>query len=196
MTPSTYQASDYEGWQLLVPPLYDVIWSAVALAIIVIPLMYFALPKLTAILDERSEKIEGGLKEAERAREEAKVAEARMQRELGEARRESAQTRERAQEEAKEIVAEARTNAQAEAARVLAAAERQIEAERQQAQISLRADVGMLATELASRIVGESVKDQALQSRVIDRFLDDLEADESGSRAAVGGAAAESGQEA
>ena len=59
---------------------------------------------------------------------------------------------------------------------MLTGAQRQIEAERQAAQISLRADVGMLATELAARIVGESVTDQALQSRVIDRFLDNLEA--------------------
>ena len=34
----------------------------------------------------------------------------------------------------------------------------------------------MLASELASRIVGESVTDRALQSRVIDRFLDELDA--------------------
>ncbi|ROR73792.1 F0F1 ATP synthase subunit B [Bogoriella caseilytica] len=195
MSSEVHASSQYEGWQLLIPPFYDVLWSAVALVIIV-GVLWKSLPKIQATLDERAEKIEGGLREAERAREEAKLADERMQRELGEARRESAQTRERAQEEAKQIVAEARANAQAEAERVLAAADRQIEAERQQAQISLRADVGMLATELASRIVGESVKDQALQSRVIDRFLDDLEAEQSGSGATVGGSAGTTGQEA
>ena len=41
---------------------------------------------------------------------------------------------------------------------------------------SLRAEVGTLATELASRIVGEALADSARQSRVIDRFLDELEA--------------------
>ena len=40
---------------------------------------------------------------------------------------------------------------------------------------SLRAEVGTLATELASRIVGESLADQARQSRMVDRFLDELE---------------------
>jgi F-type H+-transporting ATPase subunit b len=51
----------------------------------------------------------------------------------------------------------------------------QIQAERQQALTSLRAEVGTLATELASRIVGESLTDEARQSRMVDRFLDELE---------------------
>src|SRR6478736_39799 len=51
----------------------------------------------------------------------------------------------------------------------------QIEAERQQAVTSLRAEVGSLATALAGRIVGESLEDEARQSRVVERFLADLE---------------------
>jgi F-type H+-transporting ATPase subunit b len=40
---------------------------------------------------------------------------------------------------------------------------------------SLRAEIGSLATELASRIVGESLADTARQGRMIDRFLAELE---------------------
>ena len=53
----------------------------------------------------------------------------------------------------------------------------QIEAERQQAVTSLRAEVGALATTLAGRIVGESLDDEARQSRVVERFLADIESD-------------------
>ena len=49
-----------------------------------------------------------------------------------------------------------------------------------------------LATELASRIVGESLADSARQSRVVDRFLDDLES----GAAEVEAAAATTGGEA
>ena len=45
----------------------------------------------------------------------------------------------------------------------------------QQALNALRAEVGTLATELASRIVGESLADEARQRRMVDRFLDELE---------------------
>ncbi|MFH5824078.1 F0F1 ATP synthase subunit B [Georgenia sp. AZ-5] len=160
----------------LLPASYDILWSAVCIAIIAFFLVRYAVPRLTAMLDERAAKIEAGLQQAERAQEAAAAAEEQIAAELGQARREAASVREQAQAEAKEIVAEARAKAQAEADRVTETAARQVEADRQAAQISLRTDVGMLATELASRIVGESVRDQALQARVIDRFLDELEA--------------------
>jgi len=160
----------------LVPAGYDILWSLVCLAIIGFFLVKYAVPRLTSMLDERAEKIETGLKQAEQAQQAAADAEERIAAELAQARRDAAEVREHAQAEAKTIVTEARTKAQTEADRVTENAARQIEADRQAAQISLRADVGMLATELASRIVGESVSDHALQSRVIDRFLDELEA--------------------
>ncbi len=69
-----------------------------------------------------------------------------------------------------------REQAQSEAARIVEHAHTQIEAERQQALTSLRAEVGLLATSLAGRIVGESLDDEARQSRVVERFLTDLEA--------------------
>ena len=65
--------------------------------------------------------------------------------------------------------------AQAEARRITESAQQQIQSERQQALIALRSEVGTLATDLASRVVGESLTDEARQSRVVDRFLDDLE---------------------
>ena len=64
---------------------------------------------------------------------------------------------------------------QAEAKRIVEHGKAQIEAERQQAITSLRAEVGTLATGLAGRIVGESLDDDARQSRVVERFLTDLE---------------------
>jgi F-type H+-transporting ATPase subunit b len=65
---------------------------------------------------------------------------------------------------------------QSEAARIVEHARAQIEADRQQAVISLRSEVGTIATELAGRIVGESLEDEARQSRVVDRFLAELDA--------------------
>ena len=73
------------------------------------------------------------------------------------------------------IIEEMRTKAQEEAARITATAQAAIEAERQQAITSLRNEVGSLATELASKIVGEALDDQVRQSRIVDRFLSDLE---------------------
>jgi F-type H+-transporting ATPase subunit b len=40
---------------------------------------------------------------------------------------------------------------------------------------ALRNEVGALATELAGKIVGEALDDQVRQSRIVDRFISDLE---------------------
>lgn len=164
-----------EGIDILLPAWYDIIWSLVVVAIIAIPLLKVVLPKINATLDERAEKIEGGIRAGEQARAEAAQLRASFDEEIANARKEAAAIREAASAEGKQIVAEAREKADAEARRISANAQRQIEAERQAAEISLRTDVGMLACELASRIVGESLQDGDMQSRVIDRFLADLE---------------------
>lgn len=91
--------------------------------------------------------------------------------------------REEAREQGAQIIAEMRERAEAESRRIMEGAQAQIEAERQQALASLRAEVGSLATELASRIVGESLSDTARQSRMVDRFLADLEERPAGTRA-------------
>lgn len=68
-----------------------------------------------------------------------------------------------------------RGQAQAEATRITEAAHRQIEAERSQAAASLRGEVGRLSTDLASKIVGESLHDETRQRGIVDRFLAELE---------------------
>ncbi|QCB94288.1 F0F1 ATP synthase subunit B [Cellulomonas shaoxiangyii] len=163
------------GIQLLLPAGYDIFWSIVVLVGIAVPFYRYVLPKFQAVLDERTRRIEGGIALAETAQAEAAAALAENQQLLADARAEAARIREEARAEGGQIKAEARAQAQAEAARVVENAQRQIEAERQQASVSLRADVGALATQLASKIVGESLEDEARRSRVVDRFLDDLE---------------------
>jgi F-type H+-transporting ATPase subunit b len=133
------------------------------------------LPRIQQTLAERTEQIEGGLAKSEEAQSEATALLDQYRQQLAEARHEASRLRADAQEQGAQIIADMREQAQAEARRVTEAAQAQIEAERQQALISLRAEVGTLATELASRIVGESLTDQARQSRMVDRFLSELE---------------------
>jgi len=164
-----------KGIALFFPPLNELVGSTVALAIIAIVFWKKVLPVFTRILDERTAKIEGGIAKAEQAQAEAQAALEEYSAQLAEARVEAAHIREDARSEGQAIVADLRVKASDDASRILANAERQIEAERKQAVISLRSDIGTLAAELASHVVGESLSHSAAQSRVIDRFLDDLE---------------------
>lgn len=168
-----------EGQNPFLPASYDIFWSLVCIVIIGLYFYKKLLPTVTKMLDERSAKIEGGIARAEQVQAEADAALAEHRRELEEARQEAARIRERAQEEGVQILAESRVRAQAEADRIVQNAQRQLEAERQHAIVSLRSEVGTLATDLASRIVGESLLDDARRTRVIDRFLEELDAEAS-----------------
>ena len=89
-----------------------------------------------------------------------------------------ARIREEAREQGARSSPSCAAQAQAEAARITESAHKQIEAERQQAVVSLRGEVGRLSTDLASRIVGESLQDETRQSGIVERFLAELEAGE------------------
>jgi F-type H+-transporting ATPase subunit b len=159
----------------LIPTGPELIIGAICFIVVFGMLGKILLPRIQQTLAERTEKIEGGLARSEEAQAEATALLEQYRQQLAEARHEAARMREEAREQGAQIIAEMREQAQAEARRVTESAQAQIEAERQQALISLRTEVGTLATELASRIVGESLADEARRSRMVDRFLGELE---------------------
>lgn len=172
------------GISTVLPPLKDIFWSAIVVLVILLVLNRYALPRIYAMLDARTAKIQEGIADAEKAKSDLAAAGRERDDILRAANQEAHGIREKAGEDAQRIIAQARTDAQAEATRVAETAQRQIEAEKQAAQISLRSDVGLLATELAEKIVGEHLTDTALTTRVVDRFLDDLEKETVGTEVA------------
>ncbi len=163
----------------LVPNWTEVIVGAIGFFIVFFALWKVLLPRITKTLEERTDAIEGGLKRAEESQAEATRLVEEYQAKLADARHEAARMREEAREQGAAIIAELREQAQTEARRITEAAQSQIAADRQQAFASLRAEVGSLSVQLASKIVGESLQDEARQSRVVDRFLSDLDASQS-----------------
>ena len=159
----------------LLPSWPEFIIGTILFVLVFGALAKFLLPRAQQTLAERTELIEGGLARSEEAQAEANQLLEQYREQLAEARHEAARLREEAREQGAQIIAEMREQAQVEARRVTEAAQAQIDAERQQALTALRAEVGTLATELASRIVGESLADQARQNRIVDRFLAELE---------------------
>ena len=159
----------------LVPHTAELIVGFIAFSLLFLVLRKAVVPKFEKAFSDRTNAIQGGIERAEKAQLEAQRALAQYNEQLSSAREEAQTLREEARVQGAAIVEELRAKAQEEAARITAAAHASIEAERQQAVTSLRNEVGALAVELASKIVGEALEDQARQSRIVDRFLDDLE---------------------
>ncbi|WP_084772239.1 F0F1 ATP synthase subunit B [Nonomuraea candida] len=164
-----------EGGNPLMPHDYELVVGILSFAVVVFVVGRMLVPRIQKTLAERTDAIEGGIRRAEEAQAEAQALQQQYRDQLAEARHEAARLREEAREQAAQIKAELREEAQAEARRLVEAAHAQIEADRQAAFAQLRAEIGRLSTDLAGRIVGESLEDEARQSRIVDRFLDELE---------------------
>jgi F-type H+-transporting ATPase subunit b len=159
----------------LVPPGPELLVGTIAFAIVFFFFWKKLLPNINKVLEERREAIEGGIEKAEAAQVEAQSVLEQYKAQLAEARHEAARLRQEAQEQGAALIAEMRAEGQRQREEIVTAGHAQIEADRKAAASALRQDVGHLATELAGKLVGESLEDHARQSRVIDRFLDELE---------------------
>ena len=169
-------AAEGETPNPLLPSSYDLLWSSVVFVILLTFFWFKVLPNFKKTLDQRAEAIEGRLEAAEKAQAEAAAKTANIEAAQAEARAEAAKIRDEARSEGAAILAELKEQAASEAARLTATAKAQIEAERQAALISLRAEVGSLAIDLASSVVGASLKNDKVAGGVVDQFLADLEA--------------------
>jgi F-type H+-transporting ATPase subunit b len=173
MTNFSYAAG--EELNPLIPHTAEIIAGAIAFGLLYLVIRSKVFPMFEKAFAARTEAIQGGIEKAERAQQEAQAALESYTRQLADARGEAQTIREEARAQGAAIIEEMRAKAQEEASRITAAAQATIEAERQQAVTSLRNEVGALATELASKIVGEALDDHVRQTRVVDRFLADLE---------------------
>ncbi len=155
--------------------LSEVIVGIVLMLLIFVVMWKAIVPAFEKMYDERSSRIEGGIRRAAAAEAKAAAALAEYTDQLSTAREEAARIREDAKNAGAQIVAEAREKASKESARILDSGRTQLEAERAQLLVQLRSEVGGLATTLAGKIVGESLTNDERANRTVDRFLAELE---------------------
>lgn len=170
-----FLAAEAETQPPLIPHLDELVIGLIAFVIVFGFLAKKLLPNINKVLEERREAIEGGIEKAEAARIEAESVLEQYKAQLAEARHEAARMRQEATEQGAAIIQEMKAEGQRQREEIIAAGHTQIEADRKAAAAALRQDVGKLAIELAGKLVGESLEDQARQSRTVDRFLDELE---------------------
>ena len=167
----TIAASD--GLKLFIPQVYDIVWSLIILVIVALFFHKFFMPKFNAIFDERAAKIEGNIAKAEQSKKDAAAAKSKYEAQLRTARVEASKIRGAARSEAFLFLADALSRAESDAAQITANAQRSIESQQQQALVSLKGEVGTLATALAGKILGAKLESADVQSSKHDKQLDD-----------------------
>ena len=167
----------------ILPIWQEIVVGAVAFSVLCFVLMKFVFPRMEEIFKARVDAIEGGIKRAEERQAEANALFEQYKIQLAESRAEAARIREEARSEAESIRTDVLAKAREESDRIIAAGKEQLTAERQTIVRELRVEIGTLAVDLAGRIVGESLADEARQRGTVERFLADLDAAPAGERA-------------
>src|SRR6476620_1628764 len=160
-----------EAHNPLIPAWGEIIIGLIAFAILYFVFAKFVAPRFEQVFRARREAIEGGIERAEALQAEAKAALEQYRAQLADARNEAAQIRDQARAEGQQILEELRTQAQEESARIVARGEEQLASQRQQVVNELRGQIGALAVDLAGRVVGESLSEDARRRGTVDRFL-------------------------
>lgn len=156
-------------------PIDELIIGIVAFLIVFGGLAKFALPGIKKTLAERADAIEGGIERAAKAEAEATALAEQYREQLAAAREEAAGIRTQAQSDRSAIIEEARTEARAAAQAVTAQAEAQLAADRSQATAALTRQIGEIAVDLAGKVVGQSLSDDARVRQTVEDFIADLE---------------------
>lgn len=154
----------------------------IAFVIILVVLWRYVLPPVSNAMKERQDLIGSQLEEGRRAAERLKQAEADYQEAIGEARKTAVTIRDQARVDAAGIREKILAQAAQERDRIVESGREQLANDREELVRKLRIDMGDLAVELASRILGESLAEESRQRATVDRFLAQLKDDKASTR--------------
>jgi F-type H+-transporting ATPase subunit b len=166
------EAAEHEQSPIL-PAANELIWGTIAFLILLVVMYRTVWPSVDKAFKDRRANIEGKLEQAEKDRDEAEQLLEQYRRRLRSAEDETQRILEEARANAERVRRDLLARAEADAGRELDRARQAIRAERDQAIRQLRNEVGTLAVELATRVVGDSL-DRDRQLRLIDRYIEEL----------------------
>src|SRR3954465_445786 len=145
----------------LAPHPVEIIVGLISFFLLYWLLQKYAFPQFEQVYAERKDKIEGGLKRAEEVQQHADELKRQYEEQPAGLRAEAARIRDDARAEGQQIKAELRAQAEEEATRIRQRGEEQLAAAREQAVRQLRGEIGGLSVQLAERLIGESLADDA-----------------------------------
>jgi F-type H+-transporting ATPase subunit b len=163
----------------LIPETIELVVGGLAFLIVFLILWRYAFPALNKMLAERTAKIQGNLEHADEARRTAEQELARYREQLANAREEANRIIEEGRKTAEQLRRDLQARAEQEADSIVTRAQEEIRLERDRVFQELRQQVATIAVDLAGRVVGESLDQQAHQ-RLIDEYIDEVGASGNG----------------
>lgn len=149
-------------------------YQAVILIILLVLLAKFAWRPIMDAITAREEGIANAIAAAEAARKEMQNLQADNERILQEARAERDAMMKEAREIKEKMIADAKTEAQAQGEKMIEQAKATINSEKNAAMAELKAQVSGLSLEIAEKILKQELSNDAAQTTLVEKMLDDV----------------------
>ena len=157
----------------ILPVTNELIWGGIAFIVLFLLLSKFGFPAIKAGMDARSQKIADDIAAAETAKSEAESIQAEYQRQLADARAESARIIEESRAQGEAVRRDIIARAEAEANELRQRNAEQVGAERDRVMGEMQGAVAALAIELAEKVV-ESNLDREANTRLIENYINSV----------------------
>ena len=154
----------------ILPAGNEIVWGGLSFFLLFVALWKFGVPAAKGMMDARTERIRNDLDVAEKAKVEAESVLAEYNRQLADARTESARIIDEARGQAEQVRRDLIAKAEAEATELRQRTAEQATAERARVMGELQSQVGELAIELAEKVV-ESNLDHDANMRLIENYI-------------------------
>jgi F-type H+-transporting ATPase subunit b len=154
----------------ILPAGNELVWGAIAFVVLFLLMKKFAYPPVKKGLEARADKIRESLDDAERTRDEAQSILDQYQRQLADAKSESARIIEEARQAADKLRQDLRKQAESEVADIKQRAQEDIGAQVERAKADLQAKMAELSIDLAEKVVERNL-DRETNRALIDSFI-------------------------
>ena len=149
-------------------------WMVLSFGVVFFLLAKFGFPVIVKAINERKEFIEMSILSAKQANEKLATIQAEGEKLLADAKAQQKDIIAGAMQEKQQIVRAAQEEAQASANQMIEEARQSILAEKERALQDVRKEVATLALDIAEKVIGERMKDNAVQQKTIEQLIDHL----------------------
>ncbi len=156
------------------PAIGTVFWTTLIFLLFLFVLTKFAWKPILNAVKAREEIIKSSLESAEKAREDMKRLQADNEAILKKAREEREVILKEARDVRDKMINEAKGRAGEEAEKLIEKAREGIEREKNKAMAEIHDQVAYFSVEIASKLLGEKLKESEEQNKLIENYLKDI----------------------
>jgi F-type H+-transporting ATPase subunit b len=160
---------------LTTPAIGTVVWTTLIFSLFFILLSKYAWKPILNAVKARDEMIKGSIESAAKAREDMLKLQGDNEAILRKAREEREGILKEARDVRDKLISDAKGKASEEAEKLIEKARAAIETEKRKALSEIREQVAVLSVDIASKLLGEKLKQTGEQEKLIDNYLKEID---------------------